>query len=96
MTRPTAPHFVYRCYAEDGELLYIGCTEDVQTRLAQLTAMCNIGRHAATGTLIRRMTSHTVEEHPDRASAFAAERSAIANESPLLNVNSQRGGRRAS
>lgn len=27
-------HFVYRCFASDGELIYVGCTQDVKARLA--------------------------------------------------------------
>lgn len=93
MNRPGAPHFVYRCFDGD-QLLYIGATQNVPTRLAQLTALCNVGRHPATGTLIRRMTHHTSESYPSRSAAFAAERAAIGREAPLLNVNSQSGGRR--
>lgn len=29
------PHFVYRCFAADGSLLYIGCTVDVTRRMRQ-------------------------------------------------------------
>jgi len=94
MTRPDAPHHVYRCYDAEDTLLYIGCTQNVQTRLAWLTSMCNLSRHPAVRTLIERMTRHTVETFPTRAAAFAAERRAIATEAPLLNINSQAGGRR--
>lgn len=81
------PHYVYRCYDIDGNLLYIGATRNVAGRLYHLTALCNIGKHP-NGELRRRMHSHTAQEFPNRAAAFAAERAAIAAERPELNRQS--------
>lgn len=64
-------HFVYRLYDGD-DLLYIGCTEDVDARLRL--------HHVAAkdGTCLW-------ERHPNKAAARQAEREAIAAEAPLLN-----------
>jgi predicted GIY-YIG superfamily endonuclease len=68
------PHFVYRLFNSDDELIYVGCASDVEERL-------NSGLHPYAG-LKRRVV---VEEHPDKATARAAERAAIKDEAPLLN-----------
>lgn len=65
------PHVVYRLYGHDGELHYIGCTSDVQTRMD-----LHHVRHG--GTM-------TTQEYPTRAEARAAERAAIEADAPLLN-----------
>jgi predicted GIY-YIG superfamily endonuclease len=78
------PHFVYRCFDAAGQLLYVGCALDVEDRMFHHTHTCNIGK-VPNGQLQRHMTSWTAEEHPDKATARAAERRTIAAEAPLLN-----------
>jgi len=71
-------HFVYRCFDVDGVLLYIGFTWDLRTR---------IGAHCAPGRPVgERLSYVSVEKHPTRAAARAAERAAIESETPLFNV----------
>ena len=78
------PHYVYRIYDADDRLIYIGCARSVTTRLALHTAPSS--RSRASWGIRRRMARHTVEEHPNRAAARAAESAAIRAEQPELNV----------
>lgn len=64
-------NFVYRLYNDDGDLLYIGCTDDVESRLM----LHHVGGYS-------RVVS---QAYPTRVLARAAERAAIATEAPLLN-----------
>lgn len=85
---------VYRMFDAEGSLLYVGCSQDASSRIKALTATYNIGKPHV-GTLIRRYDHHTVTgPFATRSAALAAERKAIHDEAPELNVNSQRGGRR--
>jgi hypothetical protein len=77
-------HFVYRCFTEAGELLYVGCTNDVPGRMFHLLHACNRGK-LPNGMLRRYMASHTATRYPTRLAARAAERVAIFTEAPLLN-----------
>jgi predicted GIY-YIG superfamily endonuclease len=87
MTPPAVRHYVYRCYDADDRLLYIGCTEDLVSRFAVHASSWS---NPVSGTLNLRMVRHTVEEFPDKASGRKAEREAIYNEAPLLNLHHQR------
>ena len=78
------PHSVYRCYAADGSLLYVGCASDVEGRMFHHLHRCNAWKQP-NGTLRRHMAHWDAVEYPTKAEARAAERSAIANERPLLN-----------
>jgi hypothetical protein len=70
--------YVYRAYAEDDRLLYVGMTDDVGQRLKA---------HGYSGAAwLTEMAYHTVESYPDRDSAHIAEVEAIISESPLYNV----------
>lgn len=72
------PHTVYRIYAISGVLLYVGCTHDIKKRLIQ---------HRAQGSDFMRLAARvTVEQFPDAASGYDAERYAIKTELPAFNV----------
>jgi predicted GIY-YIG superfamily endonuclease len=77
-------HTVYRCYDSEGRLLYIGCTQDLDARMA--VHECD-GKNPASVELMRRIDLLEYEEFPDRASGLKAEREAIAAEAPLLNTH---------
>lgn len=83
---PAAPHFVYRLFDTDDQLLYIGATCDVETRLFHLLHPCNIGK--VPGLTAERVARREVTKFPNRAAAFTAEKSAIKAEHPLLNRQS--------
>ena len=72
----TREHFVYRLFNDDDDLLYIGCTSDIDMRL-QL--------HHVPGA-----STYELETHPTKAQARSAERSAIEAEAPLLNKQHNR------
>lgn len=67
-------HVVYRCYDADDQLLYIGCTRDLDYRMSLQPLI-----------LMRRLALVTTEDYPNRVEARAAERAAIKAEAPLLN-----------
>lgn len=70
----TREQTVYRCYDDAGQLLYIGCTGDLDYRMS------------LHNPLVMRHTSEIVTEiYPNRLAGRAAERAAIKAESPLLN-----------
>lgn len=68
------PHAVYRMYAADDELLYVGCTHDLAMRMR---------RHPV--WLLARAARITLEWHPGRNTGRAAETRAIRTENPALN-----------
>lgn len=74
MTRPVA---LYRHFDRNGELLYIGITNDLQLRWLQ---------HAETSPWAWLVADTTVVWFPDRARAAAAERQAIRRDRPLFNT----------
>lgn len=70
------PHVVYRAFAEDGSLLYIGLTCDLKGRMRW---------HRRYAEWMPRMARLTEEWHPNRAAAAGAEREAIWAERPECN-----------
>lgn len=68
---------LYRLYARGGVLLYIGIANRVTRRLAE---------HARDKPWWPEVVNLTFETHPDRATAEAAERSAIRSECPRHNI----------
>ncbi len=86
----TTPHYLYRLYAKDGTLLYIGCTGDVQGRIYYHLSMCHIG-NGITHALYFGLDHWTEWRYPTKAEARAAERAAIAAEAPLLNKAHNKG-----
>jgi predicted GIY-YIG superfamily endonuclease len=82
-TRNDRPHYVYRIFDAADRLLYVGCTEDVTTRLF---FHCQISTPSEASWEIKRdMARHTSQEYPSKAAAHAAEIHAIRTEMPLLN-----------
>lgn len=81
------PHYVYRIYEGD-DLLYIGCTQDVGGRI-YMHKQWSV-QSPTSWEIARRMTRHTSEEHPTKATAREAERRAIEAEAPLLNIQHNR------
>jgi predicted GIY-YIG superfamily endonuclease len=71
------PHWLYRIYGTEGELLYIGITKSLPARLSRH------GREPHWSLEIRDVTAHW---YPDEPSAYAAETDAIKAEKPLWNV----------
>lgn len=79
MTGPIDPRrltTLYRLYDKADRLLYIGTSADTQTRWEQ---------HAREKLWWSSVARATVEWHPDRTTAMAAERAAIKAEAPLHN-----------
>lgn len=68
-------HVVYRVYGDAG-LLYIGATSKFDGRMSF---------HRTRSPWWMDMTDVTIEEHPTRDAAFAAERDAILVEQPIFN-----------
>ena len=91
MSRPivscSAPHLndlattVYRCFAADGRLLYIGMTADLDTRLKA---------HRNRSHWFGDVDRVTTEVHPDRPTAALAEFHAIEAERPENNRPARR------
>lgn len=78
------PHYVYRCYAADNTLLYVGVAQDVESRLFHHLHSCNRGKQP-NGTLRVHMARHEADLYPTKLAARQAERSSIAALAPLLN-----------
>lgn len=78
------PHYLYRCFDAQGQLLYVGVTRDVGSRMFHHLHICNIGKQP-NGTLRRLMTDYSVERHETKLEVRVAERFAIQTEGPLLN-----------
>jgi predicted GIY-YIG superfamily endonuclease len=75
------PTVLYRCFAGDGELLYIGIARDLERRMKQ-----HLRDHEHDdGAWIHWVDRTEVEQYPDRPSALKAEKAAIAAESPRYN-----------
>lgn len=68
---------VYRCYAADGRLLYIGTTQDIVTRLKS---------HRSTSPWFAEVARTVVKLASDRLSGFRMEVEAIRAEQPIHNV----------
>lgn len=67
---------LYRYYDDTGRLLYIGITGDLSSRE---------NGHVRSSLWMQIVASSTVERHPGREDALAAERLAIETEHPLFN-----------
>lgn len=71
------PNTLYRFYAPDGALLYIGITKDLGTRLKA---------HNRQKDWFVEVADVKLEHFPSRDAVEAAERAAIANENPRWNI----------
>ncbi len=78
------PHTLYRFFAEDGALLYVGITADLPARF---------GRHRDGKPWWSTVANITVEHFEDRRSVLAAEKAAIEAERPLYNTQHNGGHR---
>jgi predicted GIY-YIG superfamily endonuclease len=76
-------HALYRFYADDGALLYVGITLDPGARWRA---------HRDDKPWWHEVASVTVESHSSRETVLAAERTAIMSEKPRYNVVHNRGG----
>lgn len=83
MTLTTQNHVLYRFYAADGALLYVGITADPVSRWRS---------HRGEKPWWHEVTNITLEVHPDRETVLTAETAAIQNESPRYNIVHNRGG----
>lgn len=68
------PHQVYRCYDDANQLVYVGCTGDLDYRMS-----------LAHPLVARETVLVETEDFPNRSTARVAERAAIEAEAPLLN-----------
>lgn len=73
----TEPTILYRCYSASGELLYVGVTWNVPSRMLS---------HQSTAAWHPAVVRTTSEEFPTRAAARAAEEAAIQSEQPTFNI----------
>lgn len=69
---------VYRMRADDGSLLYVGCTKNLKHRMAE---------HKSVKPWWNDVASVDVDEFDDRADALLAEAEAIGTENPQYNVH---------
>jgi len=77
-----ADHFVYRCYDATGLLIYIGCTSNVQRRMAAHQR----GENSTSRWIAACMDRFEIEgPYSGRDAGRAAERRAINTEQPLFN-----------
>lgn len=76
-TRALQPTALYRHFDADGKLLYVGISLSVVARLA---------RHVNGSHWARQITMITIEWHPGRPEALAAEAAAIVAERPAFNI----------
>lgn len=67
---------VYRCYGEDGALLYVGCTSKYGKRRHQ---------HKSKSSWFSEVARIDLEAHPNQRSALDAETKAIWGEMPIYN-----------
>ena len=72
------PHTVYRMYAEDGTVLYVGCTSDIGRRTAQ---------HSSGREWFGEIVRIEVEHYADRSSAVARESELITALDPKHQVS---------
>lgn len=73
-----SPHQLYRHFGENGELLYIGISLSVTTRL---------GQHRLTSPWFEKISRIEVEHFSNRIDALNAEKKAIKSESPKFNIH---------
>jgi hypothetical protein len=76
-----SPHYVYRCYDADGDLLYVGCTVDVKTRMPVHHGFAENGGWP---DLVTRVES---DVFPNRAAGWFAEKEAILAGEPIYNMH---------
>jgi predicted GIY-YIG superfamily endonuclease len=76
------PHALYRLFAHDDALLYVGITCDVGSRWK---------RHSDDKPWWSELSRTTVQHYPNRSTALEAERTAIQNEHPKYNVQHNQG-----
>lgn len=76
------PHFLYRWFSPDGDLLYIGISNDLARRT---------GQHIADKPWMTPGVRCEAESYPNRAAVLAAEEQAIYRENPRWNVVHNRG-----
>ncbi len=69
-------HYVYRCYGEDGRLVYVGCTQNLAGRLAN---------HRSTSFWAPYVVKVRASVYPTKAAGRAAEAKAIRHEDPRFN-----------
>lgn len=82
-------HFLYRCYDADDQLLYIGCTHDVETRMS---VHASSWQNPASAYLNLHMKRYEVEgPFIGRIAGRKAEREAIEHEAPFLNLHHNKG-----
>lgn len=67
---------LYRCYAHDGSLLYVGIS---------LNALNRLRKHKFKSMWFGSLTNLTVEHFPTRMAALIAEQQAIIREKPVYN-----------
>jgi hypothetical protein len=72
---------VYRAFGTRGELIYVGISQNWQSRVLR--------DHTRRATWWRFVHHIEIAEYPERASAFAAESWVIANQSPPANEEKQ-------
>lgn len=72
------PHALYRFYSDGGQLLYVGITNNPGNRLQQ---------HQQDKPWWHEVAGISVEKHPSREAALAAEARAIAVEHPRYNLS---------
>jgi excisionase family DNA binding protein len=75
--------YVYRAYSQEGALLYVGMSDNVERRLE--------AHRSSKSEWVGRLAKVTVQPHPDRAAAAVAELEAIRSERPLYNVSGSGG-----
>lgn len=73
-------HYVYRCYDRDGLLAYVGCTSNLQIRLAT---------HSAGSWWAPSIVKVSAKVYPTKDIARAVERAAIKTQHPRWNVMSR-------
>lgn len=78
-------HFLYRHFATDGELLYIGIS---------LSAFRRLRQHQQHASWFDRIARVEIQPFPSRGEALVAERAAIASEHPAHNLMHVPGRRR--
>lgn len=74
--RREEPHFVYRYYADDGQLLYVGCTIEPKARHAA---------HRRSSSWYGDAVRYRQTVFPSRAYALEVEKLAIQTERPVHN-----------
>jgi predicted GIY-YIG superfamily endonuclease len=76
------PHWVYRAFAADGSLLYIGVTRNPTQRMRSWRS----ARNKPKGAWVNEVVRWTWRRYPDHFEATEAERYAICSENPRHNV----------